>query len=228
MYEKGFAFARETALPIIWHAGDPATFWDPEKAPEFAVKRGWLCIGEGYPTLEEIYRQVESVLTRHPGLHASMAHLFFTSDNRPYAEHMLTTYENLWFDLTPGSEMYWNFAEDMPGWRAFFERFQDQLVYGTDLEDYSPFPEPGTENVRTGLVQKMIMGADPFTYEGQTLTGLNLPKTVQDKILHANFERRNGQPKALNISGVERYAHWLLNRLPAQERAGAEELLKQF
>lgn len=228
VYEKGFAFARQTALPIIWHAGDPATFWDPDRAPDFAIKRGWLCIGEGYPTLQEIYRQVESVLTRHPGLHASMAHLFFTSDNRPYAEHMLTSYENLWFDITPGREMYEAFAEDPAGWRAFFERFQDQLVYGTDLEDYSAFPEPGVENVRLDLVQKVLMSGEPFAFEGKTLTGMNLPQGVLDKLMGGNFERRNGLPKALNMPGVERYAQWLLNRLPREDRAKADELLRKF
>lgn len=227
-FEPAFALAEETGLPVIWHTGDPATFWDAEKAPEFAVRNGWLCIGEGYPTLEELYRQVEAVLTKHPGLKASMAHLFFTSDNRPYAEHMLTTYPHLWFDITPGSEMYWNFARDPQGWRAFFERFQDQLVYGTDLEDIKSGPEEGKENVWQHLVHKMLMSGEPFTYQGKTLTGMNLSPQALEKLMGGNFERRNPTIKPLNLPGVQRYAEWLMNRLPKEEQARCEELLRQF
>ena len=135
VFDKAFAYAEETRLPLIWHAGDPATFWDASLAPAFAVENHWLCIGDGYPSLEEIYRQVENVLDHHPGLHATMAHLFFASDQRSYAEKLLNRYEHLWLDVTPGSEMYWAFGADREGWAAFFERYQDRLVYGTDMTE---------------------------------------------------------------------------------------------
>ncbi|MER2182181.1 MAG: hypothetical protein ABTA22_01515, partial [Clostridia bacterium] len=53
VYERAFAFAEEAGLPLIWHSGDPSTFWDASRAPAFAAENGWLCIGEGYPQLEE-------------------------------------------------------------------------------------------------------------------------------------------------------------------------------
>lgn len=32
-FEPAFAWAEENQIPIIWHVGDPATFWDPTACP---------------------------------------------------------------------------------------------------------------------------------------------------------------------------------------------------
>jgi uncharacterized protein YeaO (DUF488 family) len=82
-----------------------------------------------------MYRQVENVMARYPKLRTSMAHLYFTSDDRAHAERVLNAHPDFWLDLTPGSEMYHAFLADPEGWRAFFETYQDRLVFGTDMED---------------------------------------------------------------------------------------------
>ena len=217
-FEQAFDFAEEAGIPLIWHCGDPSTFWDASHAPRFAVENGWLCIGEGYPGLEELDAQIENVLKRHPRLEATLAHLFFTSDRREYAEKMLDSYENLFFDLTPGSEMYWDFMEDAEYWRAFFERYQTRLVYGTDLVDDEGDVVFGSQDEIVRLVMNTLISREPFVINGRKWTGLALPGGVLEQILHGNFELRNGVPNSLNSAGLEAYASWLLNRLPGPER----------
>ncbi len=228
VYEKAFSFAEETGLPIIWHSGDPSTFWDASLAPAFAVENHWLCIGEGYPALEEMDRQVERVLTRHPRLKVTLAHLFFTSDRREYGEKMLDTYENLFFDLTPGSEMYWEFLADPAYWRSYFERYQDRLVYGTDMVDDEGDIVFGSQDVIVGMVMKTLCEAAPFSLQGHSGTGLGLAESILKKIMYANFEDRNGLPRPLNPEGLSAYASWLGNRLPTEDRARFDTLMKQF
>lgn len=228
VFDGAFGFAEETGLPIVWHAGDPATFWDASQAPAFAVENNWLCIGEGYPTLEAIYRQVEHVLEKHPRLRATMAHLYFTSDNRPYGCRMLDSYENLWFDVTPGSEMYWAFIADRKGWTEFFERYQDKLVYGTDMMDYEGDVVYGSQDVIVDFVMRTLVGDKPFTVKEHGGTGLGLSEHVLRRLMCENFEKRNGQPKPLNPAGLERYVAWLMPRLDQETKQKCEAMLEQF
>ena len=228
VFDKAFSFAEETGLPLIWHCGDPSTFWDASLAPAFAVEHGWLCIGEGFPELEELNKQVENVLMRHRRLKVTFAHLFFTSDRRGYGEKMLDSFENLFFDLTPGSEMYWDFMKDPEYWLSYFDRYQDKLIYGTDMVDDEGDFVFGSQDVIADLVMKTLKDQEPFTILDQSGTGLGLPETILKRIMHDNFEDRNGMPNPLNMNGLNAYVSWLMNRLPREEQVRCDYLLKRF
>lgn len=227
VFAGAFGMAEEAQLPLIWHAGDPATFWSAETAPRFAVENGWLCVGEGFPTLEQLYTQVENVLARHPKLRTSMAHLYFTSDDRSHAERLLEQYENFWLDICPGSEMYHAFLADREGWGAFFRKYQDKLVFGTDMVDDEGDVVFGSQNSITEFVMKTLASKEPFAVRDIAGTGLGLEEEVLRKIFAENFERRNGvKPKPISRKGVEAYAEWLMPKLNADMRKKCEELMK--
>lgn len=225
VFAKAFAFAEEAAVPITWHAGDPATFWSLDTAPAFAVENNWTCVGEGFPSLAKIYSEVENVFARHPRLRAAMAHLYFTSDDRAHAERMLDTYENFWLDLTPGSEMYYAFHEDVAGWRAFFEKYQDRLVFGTDMVDSTGDVVFGSQDTIVDLVLKTLSEPGTFEVLGRRCMGMGLPQPVLDKIAALNFERRVGQPKPLNESGLAAYVDYLMPRLTRDQQKQAEKMM---
>lgn len=225
VFDRAFALAQRESVPITWHAGDPATFWDAKTAPAFAVKNNWLCVGEGFPSLSEIYTQVENVFARYPKLCASMAHLYFTSDDRAHAEHMLNAYENFWLDLTPGSEMYTAFLSDRESWRAFFERYQDKLVFGTDMVDAQDDVVFGSQDAIVEFVLKTLTDDKPFSVRDVSGTGLGLPQDVLEKIFAGNFERRVGTPKPISASGLNAYVEYLMPRLTKEEQKRAEAML---
>ena len=226
VFSRAFAMAESENIPITWHCGDPAIFWDAEKAPAVAVERGWLCIGEGFPSLEQLYAQVENVLARHPKLRVSMAHLYFTSDDRPHAERLLDAYENFWLDMTPGTEMYPAFLADPEGWKAFFARYQDKLVFGTDSDDNITEQELRDCATLFDLVRQVLIGNQPFVWSDISGTGLGLAPEILEKIFAGNFERRAGkQPRPMSDSGIEAYADWLLPKLSSEDRKAAEALL---
>ncbi|MBQ4266461.1 MAG: amidohydrolase family protein [Clostridia bacterium] len=226
VFDGAFALAQREHVPVTWHAGDPATFWDAKTAPAFAVKYNWLCVGEGFPTLDEIYTQVENVMARYPKLCTSMAHLYFTSDDRAHAERMLDAYENFWLDLTPGSEMYTAFLADREGWRTFFETYQDKLVFGTDMVDAEDDVVFGSQDTIVEFVLKTLMEDTPFSVGGISGTGLGLAQGVLEKIFAQNFERRVGAPKLISASGLNAYVEYLMPRLTQEERRRAEALLR--
>lgn len=225
VFAGAFALAERAGVPVTWHAGDPATFWDAKTAPRFAVENNWLCVGEGFPSLGEMYRQVETVMARHPKLRVSMAHLYFTSDDRAHAERMLDGYEHFWLDLTPGSEMYSAFLADREGWLAFFERYQDKLVFGTDMVDGEGDVVFGSQDTIVEFVMKTLREDKPFDVAGISGTGLGLPQAVQEKIFAKNFERRVGLPKALSESGLYAYAEYIMPRLSKEDQKRAEAML---
>lgn len=229
VFSRAFAMAEREQIPIKWHAGDPATFWDEEKAPSWAAENGWLYTAEGYPTLEKIYSEVENVLAHHPKLRATLAHLYFVSDDIAHGERLLSCYENFGLDITPGTEMYEAFLADRDIWKAFFERWQDRLDFGTDMPDWtSPDRIPPRDDT-LDLVYNALAGTEYFEEHGIAGVGLGLDKKIIDKIFYGNWVRRNGAaPRALNMSGFEAYTEWLLPKLNAEERKQAEALIVSY
>ena len=226
VFSRAFQMAESENIPVTWHAGDPATFWSADTAPEFAVRHNWLCVGEGYPTLGEMYSQVENVLKRHPKLRATLAHLYFTSDDRAHAERMLNTYENFTLDITPGSEMYYAFLADREGWTRFFEKWQDRIIFGTDMEDDMGDVVFGSQDVIYSLVENTLIKGDYFEGAGAKGTGLGLDEGVLQKIFADNFENKVGKtPKPLNEKGLNAYCEWLFERLSKEDREKAERLV---
>jgi len=226
VFDRAFAMAEREGIPIKWHAGDPATFWDAEKAPSWAADNGWLYVEEGFPTLEKIYSEVENVMARYPRLRVSMAHLYFTSDDMAHGERLMEKYENFGFDLTPGTEMYDAFLADRESWAAYFRRWQDKLEYGTDTYDWgAPDVLPPRDDTHD-LIYKTLAGNVYFEEKGRKGIGLGLEESVLEKIFYKNFERVNGiTPRPLSESGLNAYAEWLLPRLTKEERGRAEKLM---
>ncbi len=74
-----------------------------------------------------------TVLGRHPGLRICFAHFFFLSAQLARLADILERYSNVVTDLTPGIEMYENFSLAPEETRAFFDRFHDRILYGTDI-----------------------------------------------------------------------------------------------
>jgi hypothetical protein len=133
VYAPYWAKMEENQVPLIFHVNDPETFWDADKVPGWARKMGWY-YGDGtYIDNEAQYRQVLNVLDRHPNLKVIFAHFFFLSAQLERLAGYLDRYPNMYVDLTPGIEMYFNFAADPQHTRQFFMQYQDRIIYGTDI-----------------------------------------------------------------------------------------------
>ena len=223
--------------------GDPATFWDPDRVPSWAVESGWAYTGGGFPALEDLYAQTETVLKRHPRLKATFAHLYFTSDDETHARRMLDAYPNIRFDITPGSEMYYAFCEDPARWRRFFLEYQERIVYGTDLESdaeayerlYGMKMEEGAAQIDwpARWIQRWLTGTGEMDLMGAPVRGLGLPQSAAEKILGGNFLRFvGGEPKPLDraaaLEGVKWVETILQNPRYAAKRALAGEILKKL
>jgi len=208
----------ETQTPLIFHVNDPEEFWDPEQVPGWAREMGWF-YGDGtFIDNEDQYRQVLNVLDRHPNLNVNFAHFFFLSMQLDRLADYLDRYPNMHVDLTPGIEMYHNFSKDPKKVRDFFIKFQDRIVYGTDigaralLGDRDAGIQLEESLARIDVVRGFLENEGPFnlSHEGflfggqeAVFQGINLPEEVLEKIYFRNFERFAGvQPKPLNPAAI--------------------------
>lgn len=193
-FEDTLTFAEDNQIPIVAHLGDPRFHWNPEEADEWLRQNGRF-YDETFPSADELYDEMESVLVRHPKLKIALAHFYFTSDDYERSVHMLGDYENVYYDLCPGSEMFVNFSKDIEKWKEFFIRFSDKLIMGSDLY------MTGYGLNRHELVRNFLEGTEIFDFNAQKsgIIPINLDSKYLEKIYYNNPENFSGkEPKAVN------------------------------
>lgn len=205
----------QTQFPLLMHVNDPEEFWDAQRAPKWAFERGWF-YGDGtYINNEVQYTEILDVLKQNPTLKVVFAHFFFISAQLPRLAEILDRYPNVSVDLTPGVEMYFNFSANLEKTRDFFLKYQDRILFGTDigaralLVDLSGGIQFGESFGRMSLIRNFLENDAEYTLDGQSgflfgdskvpLHGLGLPPPVLEKIYYKNFERFAGkEPRPLN------------------------------
>ena len=196
LYAGMWGALEQEDLPVILHVADPEEFWDSERCPEWARESGWDYSSGSYPLREDLYNEVEHFLARHPRLKLILAHFYFLADNLPQAAHFLDAHPLVCFDLAPHMDMYREFSQDPAAARAFFLRYQDRILYGTDIDTRAlDRGESGAAFMRyiPWLIRSFLERDDVFGKPGQPpYQGLGLPRETLERIYHLNFERLFG------------------------------------
>jgi len=204
LYAGMWAALEREQFPVVFHVNDPYLFWDAEQCPDWARQSGWDYSDGSYPSREDLYTEVENILARHPTLRITFAHFYFLSHDLDRAGRFLDTHPTVSFDLAPHMDMYRDFSHDPSAARAFFIRYQDRILYGTDVDTRAL--ERGAQAFMRfipWLIRSMLEREDTFTTSaGANYQGLGLPGEVLEKIYHANFERLYGaHPAPLQQTG---------------------------
>ena len=235
-YGPMWSVLEELRFPIVFHVADPEEFWDADKCPDWAMAQGWFYGAGGFAAKEDLYREVDEVLSLHPGLSIIFAHFYFLSADLPRAAAFLDTHPEVCFDLTPGVEMYLNFASDIDATRDFFLRYSDRIVYGTDIGASAIVggPEEGIDAIesagRAQIVRTFLEAEGPFSapegvghwlgLDADAFHGIGLPLEVLARVYRTNFERLFGRvPAPLDLGAateeMERLASGLDSRADA-------------
>ena len=209
-FREFFGACEELDIPLLWHVADPEEFWEPEKLPRWAREKGWG-YDESFPSKEELYRETENILLRHPGLRVVFPHVYFLSADLERAERFLFDFPHACFDLAPGIELYYNLSRSREKARDFFCRFSGRILFGTDiLSNLSP----EEAQARTGIIYRFLTEKESFCVpqeadfllgppEDGIIHGLDLPEEVVESILQDNFRRLFGHsPRKLNVTAA--------------------------
>ncbi|MBI9044176.1 MAG: amidohydrolase family protein [Anaerolineaceae bacterium] len=202
-------------VPVVFHVNDPEEFWDEEKLPDWAKEAGWFYGDGSFVNNEAQYQEVLNVLEKHPNLKIIFAHFFFLSAQLPRLAEYLDRFPNMHVDLTPGIEMYRNFSENIQQTRDFFIKYQDRIIFGTDIGANSVVKEDDIQidkvdsRARVHVIRNFLELDRPFSLDGKSgflfgkedkdFCGIGLQREILEKIYYKNFEELVGtKPRLLN------------------------------
>ena len=188
VYDKFYSFMEENGYPIIIHIANPKENWDRAAASEYAIKAGRV-YDDSYPKKDDITASLLHVMEKHPDLKLITAHFGFLSYDIETAEKYMS-YPNTMLDVTPGGEQLMLIGEKWDIWLHFFEKYQDRILYGTD---FYAFPKGTNWEVsytrRPNFVHHFFDNDTEHVYIDTTFHGVNLKKSIRDKIYRENFSK---------------------------------------
>jgi len=123
-------------LPVAIHIGDPKAFWLPpneqnERYDELRAHPEWSNYNQPIPSWQELYDGFERLVARHPKTLFIGVHFGNDPEDPDRVAKMLDKYPNLMIDTAARvPEIGRQPPEKM---RAFFEKYQDRVLFGTDL-----------------------------------------------------------------------------------------------
>jgi len=184
-----FDKAAELRMPVMFHTADPDAFFQPvdrfnERYEELAAHPDWSFYGSQY-SKQELLDQRDRVIARHPKTTFVCAHVAESSENLARVTQLLTDHPNVCVDISArASEL----GRQPYSARAFFLRFADRIVFGTDL-----LPE----ETMYRLYFRFLETADEYfdypshaSRQGRwSICGLHLPDDVLRKVYRENALR---------------------------------------
>jgi predicted TIM-barrel fold metal-dependent hydrolase len=208
-----FETAGKLKMPITIHSGDPKAFWLPptranERWDELVVHPRWSFYG--FPvSWQELFDQFERRVARHPRTIFIGAHFGNDPEDPDNVARMLDKHKNLYVDTAARVPEIGRVdaRHDAGRMRAFFERYQDRILFGTDTgigenpEDLmlgsTGATPPGPADVERFFDstwrwfetnEKEIPTPTPI--QGRwNVDGIALPAKILEKVYHANAER---------------------------------------
>jgi predicted TIM-barrel fold metal-dependent hydrolase len=131
-----FEEAGKLDMPIAIHTGDPKAFWLPsdeknERFDELRAHPEWSFFGEPVASWEALYAQFERRVARHPKTIFIGVHFGNDPEDPDRVGRMLDKYPNLYIDTAARVPEIGR--HDPTKMRQFFEKYQDRILFGTDL-----------------------------------------------------------------------------------------------
>ncbi len=187
-----FAFCEAEQFPILIHNNDPAASWDITKASKRAIEKGWVYDGT-FPTHEYLYEALEGTLAKYPKLKVAIAHLGFYANKLDHAEELLERFPNLYFDITPALIIYAEFSETPERSEAFFRKYHDRLIYGTDADNDLVGEVREYNDLKTEIITHFLEGEGERDIGGYHICPIKLERYMLENIYYNNAKRFMGK-----------------------------------
>jgi hypothetical protein len=209
----------ERKIPLIAHQAEPKNCWLPldqmttendrsyfREHPEY-----YMYLHQEMPSYETLMAARDRFVARHPALSFVGAHMASIEWSVDELAKFLDAFPNATIDLAARmSQVQYQSQRNYTKVRDFFLRYQDRILYGSDLTAEPPGANERAQNPPTSSVQ-FAKEADEFwrsdwlylaTSKSQRVEaiqaqvkGLGLPKSVIDKIYYSNARRVFGLAK---------------------------------
>jgi len=196
-----FDHMEKKGYPVVAHLGEPLACWLPldERSPHFSYYREnpeWHMHGKtGFPSHGGIMEARDRVLARHPGLRFVGAHLGSLEYDVAEIAKRFDRYPN--FAVDTSARLLDLAMQDVDAVRDFIMKYQDRILFGTDLGARSLAGMTPERRANTlDWLGREWRGETEYYSSGGTVRvrdrdvrGLGLPHRVVEKVLYLNARR---------------------------------------
>jgi len=180
---------------LILHAADPDEAWLPARpgSPDYYTNHPqWTMTKKaGAPAKKAILQARDQLLSSHPALRVVGAHLGSMETHIDELADRLDRYPNFAVDTSARVRRF--VLQPRENVREFILKYQDRILYGTDLHLYAGATNPSAVaqawERQYALDWRYFSTADRFVYQGVEVQGLDLPRPVLKKLYHDNAVR---------------------------------------
>jgi len=199
-FEPIFRHIQELEKTLVGHLGEPKNCWLPLEEMTTNNDRRYygnhpeyhMYLQPEMPTHEELISRRDRVLEKHPDLKFVGAHLGSLEYDVDELAKRLDQFPNMAVDLAARmGQVFYQTANNREKVRDFFIRYQDRILYGTDLGDSG---ERSKEQLYESIEANWRRDWEFFVTDNemnsslidQSFRGLQLPKQAVDKIFYQN------------------------------------------
>lgn len=201
-FDPVFDYLAKKGVPVCGHLGEPRNCWLPLEAMTVNNDRSYfrehpeyhMYLHPDHPSYEDQIRSRDNLLRKHPDLKFVGAHMGSLEWSIDELARRFEEFPNMTVDLAARiCHVQKQAQDDRQKVREFFIRYQDRILYGTDLSDDGN-SDPAALQER--LHQVWSLDWKFFTTDEVMTTwevdgefrGLKLPREVVEKIYYRNAD----------------------------------------
>jgi predicted TIM-barrel fold metal-dependent hydrolase len=194
----------QLGMPVAIHVSDPVAFFAPinrynERYEELAHHPDWSFHGRDFPSNDELLAARDRVIARHPRTRFILLHVGNFAENLAHVSATLDRFPNTTVDI---AARIGELGRQPRAARAFFDRYQDRILFGTDATPHGhEFPQQ-LFNERLYQIYYRFLETDDeyFDYapanvppQGRwRIYGICLTDAILKKVYNANAVRELG------------------------------------
>ena len=183
--------AAEHKLPVTIHIADPPAFFEEttpenERYEELATHPQWSYVGKGCPDFDDLMECQHNLLRQNPDTTFIVAHVGSHAENLRAVAAMLDEYPNMVVDT---AERISELGRQPYSAREFLIRYQDRVLYGTDLIPNDTNVSCNYRFFETWDEYFPYNSWDEHNQGRWNIYGVGLPDDVLRKIYFDNAER---------------------------------------
>jgi predicted TIM-barrel fold metal-dependent hydrolase len=188
-------------MPVGIHVSDPVAFFRPtdrfnERYEELNNHPDWSFYGQGFPSNAELLTARDRVFARHPRTQFIALHVGNFSENLASVSDSLDRFPNMSVDI---AARIGELGRQPRSARAFFEKYQDRILFGTDAIPHGDeYPQQlFCDRLYEIYYRFLETGDEYFDYaparippQGRwEISGINLPDSILKKVYYQNAAR---------------------------------------
>ncbi len=188
-------------MPVAIHVSDPAAFFKPtdcfnERFEELNYHPDWSFYGRGFPSNDELLAARDRVFARHPRTQFIALHVGNFAEDLGHVASRLDRFPNMSVDI---AARIGELGRQPRAARAFFEKYQDRILFGTDAIPHgNDYPQQVFCDRLYEIYYRFLETDDEsFDYaparippQGRwQISGIGLPDSILKKVYYENAAR---------------------------------------